>query len=156
MIPANIMNCESPSRLKRRLIRFVSFSILITAAITMIVGGFPAGWRELVTDFLYSLTYSISIGGLAWLVMPRLGPHMGRMKPVVRWTLVVVAMIAIAVAGFLLALAIFATIGVLPWARYWTNFWGGLRLVTVISVVIGVSVVLYESMKYRLQYEATR
>ena len=156
MIPANIMNCKPPSRLKHQLIRFISFSILITAAITMIVGGFPAGWRELVTDFLYSLTYSICIGGLAWLIMPRLGPHMGRMKPVVRWTLVVITMIAIAMAGFLLALAVFTTVGVLPWARYWTNFWGGLRLVTVISVVIGVSVVLYESMKYRLQYEAAR
>src|SRR5215510_11375007 len=152
MIPANIMNFASPSRLKRRLIRFILFSILITAAITMVVGGFPA--RSFVTDFVYSLTYSICIGGLAWLIMPRLG--MGRMKPVVRWTLVVVAMIAIAMAGSLLALAVFATIGVLPWAHYWTNFWGGLRSVTAISVVIGVSVVLYESMKYRLQYEATR
>src|SRR6059036_530912 len=113
MIPANLMNCESVFRLKGRLIRFILFSILITAAITMMVGGFPAGWRELVTDFLYSLTYSICIGGLAWLIMPQFGPHMGRMRPVVRWTLVVIAMIAIAITGFLLALALFATIGVL-------------------------------------------
>jgi two-component system sensor histidine kinase AlgZ len=156
MIAANSMNCEPISRLARQFIRFVLLSILITAAIALMIGRPSAGWRQLVVDFLYGLTYSACIGGLAWLILPRVGAHTVDMKPAVRWTLVILSMATIATAGYLVALGAFATLGVFPWARYWVNFWGGLQFVMVISLAIGVTIFLYESLKYRLQYEATR
>ena len=150
------MDCAPPRRLSRQVARFITFSIIITVAITLMLSGPAIGLRRIAIDFLYGLTYTICIGGLAWLIMPRLASYVGPIGPIAKWTSLVITMAAIGAVGFLLALVVFATLGFFPWAHYWKNFWGGLRLMTVISVVIGVTVSLYESMKYRLQYEAAR
>lgn len=156
MIAGNLMNCEYSPRLARQLIRFASFAILITVAIALMLARPGTEWREFATDFVYGLTCSVCIGGLSWLILKRLGRYTGHMNPILRLTLVVLTQAAIAVAGYLLVLSLFATAGVFPWTRYWVNFWGSLRLIMIISVVIGVSIFSYENMKYQLQYEATR
>src|SRR5438046_2179084 len=138
MIAANSMESGHIPRLARSLIRFVSFSILITVVILLLVDRSSAGWRQVTINFAYSFIYSICIGGLAWQIMPRVGRYTANMKPIARWTTVILSMTIVANAGYLIALAIFSTLGFSPWSRYWVNFQGGLRLVVVISVVIGV------------------
>jgi two-component system sensor histidine kinase AlgZ len=156
MIATDSMSCKPTSPLARRLIRFISFSIVITAAIALIIGGPSAEWRQIAVGFLYGLVYTACIGGLAWVIMPHVGAYSMRMRLLAGWSLLILSMAIIAAAGFLVALGVFAALGVFPWAQYWMTFWGGLRFVTVISVVIGVTISLYESMKYRLRYEATQ
>ncbi len=154
MIAANSMESRHIPRMARSLIRFVSLSILITVVILLLVDRSSAGWQQIAVNFMYAFTYSICIGGLGWRILPRVGRYTAHMKPIVRWTTVILSTTILANVGYLIALAIFSTLGLSPWSRYWVNFQGGLRLVVVISVVIGVTVFLYESMRYRLQYEA--
>jgi len=156
MIATNFMASGRMHRLARLLIRFFSFSILITVVILLVVDRSALAWPQIAINFAYGFTYSVCIGGPAWLIMPRIGRYTTGMKPILRWTTVVLAMTIVANAGFLVALALFSALGFSPWSHYWITFHGGLRFVVAVSVVIGVTVFLYESMRYRLQYEAAQ
>jgi two-component system, LytTR family, sensor histidine kinase AlgZ len=155
MIAANSMEGANHHRMFWRLVRFLGFSVLLTVVVILILG-VPAGFRRMLISFGYGLTYSICMGGLGWLIMPRIGRYVENTKPVAQWIVLLAGMTVAALAGYLLALCVFATVGIFPWARYWVHFWAGLRFVMVISVVIGVTISAYETMKYRLQYEAAR
>jgi two-component system, LytTR family, sensor histidine kinase AlgZ len=142
------------TRRRRRLPYVLAF---LTAAATTLMLTSPAeGWRSIAVTFIFGIAYATCIGCLGWLILPRVGSYSARMGPVMRWTIVVIVTIAIAIVGSLIALALMSAAGFIPWSSFWIGFWRNLRFTIVISIAIGVSISLFESMRYRLQYEATQ
>jgi signal transduction histidine kinase len=129
----------------------------VTAAATTLMLTSPAaGWRSIGVNFVYGFAYSACIGSLGWLILPRVGRYSARIAPVFRWTIVVILTIVIAIVGSLIALALMSAVGFIPWSGFWLGFWHNLRFTIVITIAIGVGVSLFESMRYRLQYEAAQ
>ena len=142
------------TRGRRRLPYVLAF---VTATATTLMLTSPAeGWRSIAVNFVYGFSYSACIGCLGWLILPRVGRYASRIHPAVRWTIVVVATVAIAIVGSLIALALMSAVGFIPWSGFWLGFWRNLRFTIVVTSVIGVGVSLFESMRYRLQYEAAQ
>jgi len=96
MIATNFMASGRMHRLARLLIRFFSFSILITVVILLVVDRSALAWPQIAINFAYGFTYSVCIGGPAWLIMPRIGRYTTGMKPILRWTTVVLTMTIVA------------------------------------------------------------
>ena len=142
------------TRRRRRLPYVLAF---LTAAATTLMLTSPAeGWRSIGVNFVYGFAYSGCIGSLGWLILPRVGRYSARIAPVLRWTIVVVLTIVIAIVGSLIALALMSAVGFIPWSGFWLGFWRNLRFTIVITIAIGVGISLFESMRYRLQYEAAQ
>jgi two-component system sensor histidine kinase AlgZ len=141
-------------RRRRRLPYVLAF---VTAAATTLMLTSPAeGWRSIAVNFVYGFAYSACIGTLGWLILPRVGRYTPRIHPAARWTIVVIVTIAIAIVGSLIALALMSVVGFIPWSGFWLGFWRNLRFSIVVTIVIGVGISLFESVRYRLQYEAAQ
>jgi len=65
MIAEKSMDCAPTPRSPLQLVRFITLSIIITVAITLMLSGPAIGWRQIAIDFVYGLTYTICIGSLA-------------------------------------------------------------------------------------------
>jgi two-component system sensor histidine kinase AlgZ len=143
--------------MRRRRRRLPYVLALVTAAATTLMLTSPAeGWRSIGVNFVYGFAYSACIGSLGWLLLPRVGRYSARIAPVFRWTIVVILTIVIAIVGSLIALALMSVVGFIPWSGFWLGFWHNLRFTIVITIAIGVGISLFESMRYRLQYEAAQ
>src|SRR2546425_10182138 len=106
--PDSMQRTKSPPR-RRRLPYVLAFA---TAAATTLMLKSPAeGWRAIAVNFVYGFAYSACIGCLGWLILPRVGRYSARIQPVVGWTIVVIATIAIAIVGSLIALVLMSAVG---------------------------------------------
>jgi two-component system, LytTR family, sensor histidine kinase AlgZ len=156
MIARNSMTCGPTLQPARRRFRRILGSLLLTTAAVILINPFTGGWRQFVLVFSYGFTYSVCIGSLAWLILPRFGMHFGGLSPIPKWTIAIAIMVAVAIIGSLIAGITLASLGFFPWSRYWLRFWEDLRYAVVITIITGVVMSLYESMRYRLQYEVAQ
>jgi LytS/YehU family sensor histidine kinase len=61
------------------------------------------------------------------------------------------AQVCTAVAGSLAAVLIFIIVGIIPPARYWIELRSNIFFAIVMSVMIGLTIATYETLRYRLQ-----
>jgi len=104
-----------------------------------------------------SLIYSNVIGGLGWLVMERVAPLYWAKYPrraLARWSLVVTTLIAISGTGCLAAVGLIFLLGLGRNVPFWDFYAGSLKGSTLVTLVVGISITLYES--YRDQLERKR
>jgi len=156
MIAPNSMDCGPTLHPARGRWRAILASLALTTLAVIFMNPVDGGWRQVFFVAFYAATYTISIGGLSWLILPRVGRYSRRLKAIPNWTMRISSMIPIAIAGSLVAVAVLATLGFFPWSLYWMRFWSDLRFVIVITIVTGVVMSTYEGMRYQLQYEATQ
>ncbi len=156
MIAAHPMDSSPVFRHERpRSHYFLGFAITqvaTTFAVVLLLFQLPLR----LNNFTYGLVYSNSIGWIAFLVMPRLGPYLGRLRAVQRWVGLLASLTAMGVVGSLLAVTILATAGVFPWSAFWHRFSGDLIPVVIISLITGVFWFLYESLNYRARFARTQ
>jgi LytS/YehU family sensor histidine kinase len=62
-----------------------------------------------------------------------------------------IAQVCTAIAGSLAAVFIFIIVGIIPAARYWIELQSNLSFAIVMSVIIGLSIATYETLRFRLQ-----
>src|SRR5437016_1619835 len=126
MISPNSMNRASTLQSAQPGWRSIVATLVITTLAVIFLS--PLGsWRKVAFGALYGFTYTICIGSLAWLTLPRIGERSRRLKPTLKWAMAISSMIAIAIVGSLAALAVLATLGFFPWSHYWARFWADLR-----------------------------
>jgi sensor histidine kinase YesM len=109
-----------------------------------------SAFRLLVT-FGFSLVYAHSIGWLAFAVIPRVWVMACRFSQWVQWTVRIVVMFAVSTVGGLLACLIFVLLRWIPPQAYWLEFQGSFKIAAFLTILAGITVGLYESLRARLE-----
>jgi Histidine kinase len=140
----------TPASRRRELLLRVFLTIAICIAVPMALNG-ANSLREFARFLGISCVYTICIGGLAGLTLPKLGPACARMAAPWNWTVFVAACVVVAIVGCLLSVIALVWMGVFPLARYWPIFAGDVRLSVIITVSVGAGIFLYEIMRGKLE-----
>ncbi|MGH9723096.1 MAG: hypothetical protein ACRD8O_23035, partial [Bryobacteraceae bacterium] len=106
--------------------------------------------RVIAAFFWKNLVISACIGGLAWLVLPRIGPLFGRTRFPWNYLMLLIPLAAVGSLGLMAALGILTLAGEMPAKAYWPFFSGAIRSVIVITWIIGFGAFTWETSKYRL------
>src|SRR5207244_9229259 len=107
-IASNCIDRASSFQIAQRRWRSIVATLVITTLAVIFLN--PLGsWRQVAFGALYGFTYTICIGSLAWLTLPRIGERSRGLKPTLKWAMAICSMIAIAIVGSLVALAVLAT-----------------------------------------------
>lgn len=123
----------------------------VAVATSMILTGSTWLLLDVVRSFTICSVYSLSVGGLAYAFLPRLGARCGKLRGPWNWTLFLTACVAAAVAGCLLSDGVLVSLGIFPRARYWALFKVDVKLCIVITLAFGSGMFIYETMRSRLE-----
>ena len=107
--------------------------------------------RRLLESFKFSFVYAQCIGSLAFATIPHIWVRSEPTRNAVRWVLRAIAMLAVSVAGGLIAGAVFVVFGWNPARLYWSEFLGSLKMATFLTVLAGTVISMYESFHARLE-----
>ena len=97
------------------------------------------------------LVYSLFIGPASALSCSWIGHHFSDRFPRLVTLFYALTLLCTATAGTLLATLILQWIGIFARGAYWTEFWGSWSFSVVITLVIGLSISAFETMRYKLQ-----
>jgi len=130
------------------------------AAVTVVLGFLPAIVTATFSHIsLYrfwsmawpGMVFATCIGALAWAVLPRVGIMTAQRHPISRWTIILSALLAVAVVGcFVVDLILLAT-GVIPAEDFARQYWFSLRICILITLTFGTGTFIYETIKHRLE-----
>jgi sensor histidine kinase YesM len=134
-------------------VRLVVINLLASALFVVIQGAdWHTPWSKIFEAMAVFLVFGMCIGTLAWLVLPRIAPVcLDRFVFPVNWTVLIVVYMAVATAGSVVAIAILTAVTylrpdqILPW------FVGSLKISMIMTLTIGISITLYETMRARLE-----
>lgn len=111
------------------------------------------GFRRLLIIYGYSVVYANVIGGLAQLIIPRMWPLFWCYPKPIRWIMLILLLLGVAISGCLACIVIFVAIGWMPAADFWAEFSGSVRISIIITLSIGLLLSIFESL--RAQLDAT-
>jgi hypothetical protein len=114
------------------------------------------GWHQFPSMVAYQLIVSTCIGSSFWLTGPLIRMYCNRLSPVPRWTFRILCWAILLNMGVLVGLAVLSAIGAMQWDFYWQMFWMAFLPSTVISILFCVGLTMYETLKFRAQYETTQ
>ena len=133
--------------------RILVVNLLGAVAVVGISGGFSPSVRlsVLARSLGVSLFYANCIGTLLAILMPYVAGRCWEQRPAIRWLILVSALAAGTVVATVAATALLIAMGVVP--RGFFGAWLGAALSTslFISIVIGIGVTLYETMRARIE-----
>lgn len=107
--------------------------------------------RSLLETFAYSFLHAQIIGFLASYSITKVEGLLARLHPVVEWLGFIVALIAVAVVGCLLAGAVIIVLHLVPVEAYRRQFPSILKICVVVTLQIGIVVKIYDSIRGRLE-----
>ena len=121
-------------------------------AVVGLSGGFAPGVRflSLVRAFAVSMVYANIIGTCLALTMPRVAGRCWAAPTRYRWAILLAAMAVVTIAGSFAANVLLYVVGYVPRGRFAEWMWGGISTALVISLIIGVSVTAYETLRGQL------
>lgn len=130
--------------------------IVGVAVISAIVTSSVLGWRVFPQQIVYQLIVSACVGSLFCLSGPLIKFYSERAGRAGRWGFRILSWAVLMNVGCLLGLAILGVIGALPWKLYGEMFWEGFLPSTVIGVICAAGFTMYQTLKYKSQYETTQ
>ena len=121
-------------------------------AVVGVMGGFAPGARlgPFARSLGVSLVYANVIGTLLALTMPRIAERCWGSKNRRRWPILLSAMAIVTVAGMFAANVLLYALGYIPRGRFWDWMFGSLSTALVVSLIIGIAVTAYETMRGQL------
>lgn len=131
-----------------RILMTNSVIALIPALLSLSLG---LAWERLWRTFLISFVYSHVIGGMAHLVVPWTWPRYLSLRIPWNWAFRLAVLLATAMAGTLVSCFLLALAGVNRFSGFWTDYWGDLRVASIITVVVGTGITVYENMRAQLE-----
>ena len=108
-------------------------------------------WSLVWHQFKISFVYANSIGWLAFFVMRRIAPPILRRRRTLAYPILILCLIALALAGSAVANLAFIALGWATAAVVWHSLGFGLKIAISITVVGGILITVYETLKHRLQ-----
>jgi len=131
-----------------------AIAALTPPILSVVVRGDTEQFRNIARWLGPNLVISVSIGGLGWFTLHRLGRYIATRPSPWKWFALVAILLAIAATGLLLSFLILASVGFFPWRVFGEIYFRSLRLACVITLMIGISVFLYETAKHKLAASA--
>jgi two-component sensor histidine kinase len=123
-------------------------AVVATAAFT------PSGARwstvETAIRLTISLIYANCIGACVAYSLHRFSRAIGARAFPMKWALLVFAIALATVPGCLMAIAILVGIGIVDASEVWLYFSGSIRVSTIVALIFGISIFLYEGVRNRL------
>ena len=102
---------------------------------------------EIVGAFVYSVMISVpSIALLNWI-----GHRFTEKYPRIVFLFYAMALVCIATTGTLAGALVLQMAGIFSRGSYWIEFWSSFPFAIVISLIIGLSISTFETMRYKLQ-----
>jgi len=108
-------------------------------------------WREFVINFGFSFVYAQCIGSLAFATMPRIWIASCEVSSLARWSMRVAASFAVSIVGCIIAGLIFVMLGWSPLHAYWAQFTGSLKIASILTIIAGGVISMFETMRARLE-----
>jgi len=108
-------------------------------------------WRQFVINFGFSFVYAQCIGSLAFATIPRIWVASCNASTPARWAMRLAASFAVSILGCLLAGLIFVMLGWSPLEAYWDQFTGSIKIATLLTIVTGGVISIFETMRARLE-----
>jgi len=109
---------------------------------------------ETVRELLIAFTYSILIALPSIVLITRISHRYAGRFPRLIVFMQALVLVCTAIAGSLAAGLVFQVIGLLPRSEYWVEFRLSAPFSVVISLMFGLSISAYETMRYKLQATA--
>jgi hypothetical protein len=131
-----------------------TLAIIVGVALTSAILNSGKGWGSFPSQVVYSLIVSICVGLLFWVGGPLI--HHLPIRPISLWIVRIIWAAATLNVGIAIGLAILAAIGAFPWTLYRTILVESVVPTTVIGVLCFVGFTMYETLKYRAQYETAQ
>ena len=103
----------------------------------------------------FSMVYANVIGTLAQIAIPALWHCTDAFSRPAIWLFRVSVLLAASAAGTFLSVAILFALGWTPWEDLSAQFYGGLKIATLITLTFGCGVMIYQNMRHKLD-AATR
>lgn len=126
------------------------------ALVSVIVTPGMGTYRAFPRQVMYHLIVSSCVGALFWFTSPVVKAYTEHWRTQSRWAIrILVAAITLNV-GVMIGLAAVAALGVLPWRLYWPIARESVIPTTVFGVLCFVGITMYESLKYKAQYETAQ
>jgi len=115
-----------------------------------------SGWAML-RGYLISLLFSMCIGPLVGLAMPRIAPWIwNRTRFPFNWIAVTAVMTAMAVAGSVAAIGVLIAVGHVPSTGFAEWFAGSIRISIVLTLTVGLFITAYEMTRAREAHARTQ
>lgn len=133
-------------------LRILGVNAAAAVAVIGISGGFAPGvpLRTLGRALGMSFVYANCIGLLLAFAIPRIAARCSDNRRLVAWGVILLAIVVGSVIGTVIATILLAAIGVLRWDVFWKDLVGALSTAIFISLIIGVAVTAYETLRGRL------
>jgi two-component system sensor histidine kinase AlgZ len=106
---------------------------------------------RVIGTFIISLIYGTCIGSAMALFFGRFGDRIGRQSFPANWVLMIASLVALSAVGCLSAGGLLVAAGVFERQNYWNTFLHDMRYSWAISIVIGVTISLYERLREKLE-----
>lgn len=106
---------------------------------------------ELFDEFRFSLVYSICISAFAFYLMPRVWMFTENFLLWFRWSTRVASMYLTSVLGCLIGGLCFVALRWQPISLYWPQLFGSLKLAAFLTVVVGLTIGIYSTLRDRLE-----
>jgi hypothetical protein len=134
--------------------RLLLWDLAAAAAATFAFGQITTSTpvTRIAGNFAVSLVFSTCICALCFASLSRVGPWLRpRAQPAVYWAGMIAVLLGAAVAGTLIALTVFVGLGVLRLDQVLAFGRGTLRVSIAITLAIGITVTVVETMRGQLQ-----
>lgn len=129
--------------------KILGVSLAIALVIVMLTAGVMRDPRpeRLLWAFVVSMTYSTTIGGLSWWVLPRIAPRLHE-SVWLRWVQLVLLLTMLSLVGGTVA---FGLMMAQPFVRIRMEYFGSMLTCWVITVTIGSISYVVERMRHHLE-----
>jgi signal transduction histidine kinase len=137
---------------RRYWIRVALVNVTGALAVVGVSGGFAPGVTvgAFARAFGVSMIYANTIGTLLAMLMPVIAKRCWGEGNGTRWAILLSGMMVVTVVGILLANTLLYSVGYIPRGQFWRWLSGGIGTALVISLILGVAVTSYETLRSRL------
>ncbi len=129
------------------------FNLAVAVVLTLLVVWLNERlpWETLKWIFIYGFIHSNAIGTVCSLIMPWSVPRIWDRHPVPRWALIVAILMACTFAGCLISVGLIHALNIQRGAEFWVHVFQVFRGASVITLLIGISVTVYEAHRYEIE-----
>jgi len=137
--------------------RYWSRILLVNGAAAVAVVGVSGGFAPgvplgaLARAYGVSLIYANIIGTMLAFAMPQIAGRCWSAGTGKRWAILLAGMVAVTIAGLFISDALLYGVGYIPRGRFWRALSGGIGTALVITLIIGIAVTSYETLRGQLE-----
>jgi two-component system sensor histidine kinase AlgZ len=129
----------------------LAISAAVAIVLMLVFPPYSKTMGRAVGTFIIALIYGTSIGAVMVVFFNRFGDRIGKQAFPANWILMIAALVALSAVGCLMAGFILVAAGVFERQNYWNTFLHDVPYSWAISIVVGITISLYERLREKLE-----